>query len=164
MFMAAFGYGGIKSHLLDLHGDPDSERGGVTGPVIKSSLEEILPATCSYGSYYAQDNAPTHKARIVQDWLRPWCTEHGITLVDWPPYSPDLNPIENLWKLLKERIIAKDPTLVTLPKNDSSKARLVRVATEVWDEMESDMLNHLIDTIDHRIEAVIAARGWYTKY
>src|SRR5271163_4088598 len=38
-----------------------------------------------------QDNAPSHKARIVQDWL----FNHGVKLLDFPPYSPDLNALEN---------------------------------------------------------------------
>jgi transposase len=43
-----------------------------------------------------QDNARTHTARVVQSWLVPWAEENGIELIDWPLYSPDLNPIENL--------------------------------------------------------------------
>ena len=51
------------------------------------------------------DNAPIHTARIIENWL----LEQGIEIMDWPPYSPDLNPIENLWKLLKDQIIPFHP-------------------------------------------------------
>lgn len=37
------------------------------------------------------DNAPIHTAKIIKDWF----CEQGIPLVDWRPYSPDLNPIEH---------------------------------------------------------------------
>ena len=39
-----------------------------------------------------QDNASIHTSRLARDWLQ----EHGIEVTDWPPYSPDLNPIEHL--------------------------------------------------------------------
>ncbi|EYE92581.1 uncharacterized protein EURHEDRAFT_186358 [Aspergillus ruber CBS 135680] len=40
-----------------------------------------------------------------------WFDEHGIPLIDWPPYSPDLNPIEHAWAKLKERIYMLYPDL-----------------------------------------------------
>jgi hypothetical protein len=43
-----------------------------------------------------QDNASIFTARIVKDWLK----EQGIEVLNWPPYSPDLNPIEHAWKRL----------------------------------------------------------------
>jgi len=41
-----------------------------------------------------QNNAPIHAAHIV----RAWINQEGInTLISWPLYLPDLNPIEHLW-------------------------------------------------------------------
>jgi predicted nuclease with RNAse H fold len=100
----------------------------------------------------------------VQNWLKNWAEENGVTVVDWPPYSPDLNPIENLWKLLKERICSKYPELSLMPKNSASMQRLCEAAVEVWEEFDEDLLATLIESMPRRLEAVIAARGWYTKY
>lgn len=47
-----------------------------------------------------QDNARIHTARIVQDWLH----EQEFEVLEWPPYSPDLNPIEHVWARLKELV------------------------------------------------------------
>lgn len=43
------------------------------------------------------DNAPVHTASIIQELL----AGLGVEVMVWPPYSPDLNPIENIWALMK---------------------------------------------------------------
>lgn len=50
------------------------------------------------------DNAPIHRSQLVRDFLE----EHkdSLMVVHLPPYSPNLNPIERLWKWLKEQVIA----------------------------------------------------------
>ena len=41
---------------------------------------------------FQQDMAPAHTAKTTKTWFN----DHGITVLDWPANSPDLNPIENL--------------------------------------------------------------------
>jgi transposase len=57
--------------------------------------------------------------------------------VDWPPYSPDLNPIENLWKLLKQEIIMLHPELSGMPKNLHILQRLCEAAVEVLEAFQA---------------------------
>ncbi|MEO6807485.1 MAG: transposase, partial [Isosphaeraceae bacterium] len=46
------------------------------------------------------DGAPWHRAKMVAD----AATEAGIEIVPLPGYSPDLNPIEGLWKWMREEV------------------------------------------------------------
>jgi hypothetical protein len=75
-----------------MKGDDVSARGGVTAARYLELLEEYLPTILDFDSIFMQDNIPIHKAHAVLNCL----VEMGVSLADHPPYSPDLDPIENL--------------------------------------------------------------------
>ncbi len=60
----------------------------------------------SSDGYFQQDNAPYHKAQITSDWF----LEHDnkLTLLKWPPQSPELNPIEHHWDVVEREIRIMD--------------------------------------------------------
>ena len=111
-------------------------------------------------SYLYANNTPIHKAHAVQAWFR----DMAIKLVHQPPYSPDLNPIKNLWKILKAKIIELHPELVTMKDNNTTQAHLILCVQEAWDLLKEETLNKLASGMQKRVDTIKAAGGWYTKY
>jgi transposase len=159
MFWAAF-RGEERTGLVALDGDPESARGGVTGRVIVEVYKAFLPTIVRPGDIFMHDGASVHTAHIVRAILR----EMGVIVMIWPPYSPDLNPIENLWAIMKAEIYKLYPELEFARDSDDTLARLIEAAKEAWHEIEERVLYNLSISMHKRIEAVEKAEGWYTKY
>jgi len=102
---------------------------------------------------FMQDNAPCHSAKSVKNFL----SIKQISFLPWPGNSPDLNPIENVWKTLKSLVYLRhNPTLKVLKEN----------ILEVWQSAPEikNCISSCIGSMPRRIEAVIKARGGCTKY
>lgn len=106
------------------------------------------------------DNAPVHRAHIVRDIL----ADMGIRVMVWTPYSPDLNPIKNLWAIMKREIYKLYPKLAHASDTEETRQQLIQAAKEAWQAIEASVLDNLSKTMPHRVKAVIKAEGWYTKY
>jgi hypothetical protein len=85
-------------------------------------------------------------------------------MLDWPPYSLDMNLIENSWKIFKSKIIELYIELITMNDNDATRLFLIRAAKEAWELLEEGLLNRLALGMQKRIDALKAAGGWYTKH
>jgi hypothetical protein len=106
------------------------------------------------GLVLMQDGAPGHSAGETQTDLR----ERDITPVFWPAFSPDLNPIETLWNIMKDYLENH------YPEEDCSYDQLRAHVKEAWDSISSDQLLDLLKTMPQRCEDVIAAEGGHTKW
>lgn len=107
-----------------------------------------------------QDRASIHTAHVVTALLH----EIGIEVMDQLPYSPDLNPIENLWVLIKARIYELHPELEFADDTVETLEALIEAAKEAQHDIEPFILHNLCTTMPHKVEAIIKAQGWYTKY
>ncbi len=100
---------------------------------------------------FQQDLAPAHTAKGTKSWFN----DHGVTVLDWPANSPDLNLIENLWGIVKRKM--RD----TRPNNADDLKATVK---ETWASIPPQQCHKLITSMPRRIEAVIKAKGAPTKY
>ena len=73
---------------------------------------------------FQQDNAKPHKGQAVMDFLANW----GYEVLDWPPQSPDLFPIENIWNIKKMRLKALRP-------RPRTKATMRNAMMDIWDNL-----------------------------
>jgi transposase len=101
--------------------------------------------------FFLQDNAPYHASVDTQSWLH----NNGIDCIDFPPYSPDLNPIENLWADLKRRVELRCPSSIT---------ELKEILSEEWEATDQEYLARLAHSMIDRCQEVVACRGFKTKY
>lgn len=92
--------------------------------------------------WFQQDNDPKHTSRLVKDFL----FTAGVECIEWPPYSPDLNPIENLWANLKKRVEDHHPTSI----EELKKA----VYTE-WAATDQELCQRLVASMTKRIAVVV---------
>jgi len=116
-------------------------------------IEEHVVPFASEMSFFQQDNAPPHKAKNVLGVFE----SNDINLLDWPPYSPDANCIENAWAILKQRVRSRQST---------SLEELESNILDVWqnDASFKKTCCDLVSKMSKRVSALLNSRGGFTKY
>ena len=110
---------------------------------------------------FMHDNAPCHNNQEVRDLLK----DYNIPIMSWPPQSPDLNPMEQLWPELKHRFHIRFLELGLRPSTTpAAAAKYISIIQEVWAEIARSLLRRLLESMPERVAAVIAAKGGHTKY
>ncbi|UYV63350.1 hypothetical protein LAZ67_2003812 [Cordylochernes scorpioides] len=134
-----------RSPLLRIQGTMTAQR----------YVDDVLrPVTLPYhqgvpNALYQQDNGRPHTARISQQALQ------DVQMLPWPPYSPDLSPIEHVWDIIGRRLHA-------LPQ-PRSEVELWQMVEREWRAIPQDAIRTLIDSLPRRVAACIAVRAFITR-
>ena len=133
-----------------------ASKGTMDGAMYRQILgENLLPSARALkmgrGWVFQHDNDPKHTAKATKEWLK----KKHIKVLEWPSQSPDLNPIENLWRELKVRVAKRQPRNL----ND-----LEKICKEEWDKIPPEMCANLVANYKKRLTSVIANKGFATKY
>jgi transposase len=103
---------------------------------------------------FQQDSAPSHKARLTQQFLRENVPQL-ISSQQWPPYSPDLNPMDfSIWSILEAKVSTKKYESV-----ETLKAALRRE----WAKVPATHVRAACDAFIKRLDAIIRAKGGYIE-
>lgn len=100
---------------------------------------------------FQQDNDPKHTSGIVKTFF----TRKNIFVIDHPPQSPDLNPIENLWAHIKQNLNGKNFT----NRND-----LIDEVFNIWNRIPKSLCEKLVLSMKKRAREVIIAKGGHIDY
>jgi transposase len=100
-----------------------------------------------------EDNAAVHVSKKSKKWKE----ENGIVCLPWPAQSPDLNPIEKLWKILKDNV----QKMKSFPR--TIKALKIALEEE-WGKLDPNLLSKLVESMPKRVKLVVDAKGGPTKY
>jgi transposase len=123
----------------------------VLDPLLKPFFQEMKHQHRS--PIFQQDGAPGHRSKATQKWF----SDHSIPLMDHPPNSPDVSPIEPVWHELKKRLRARShpPTSVS---------ELIAAVKEAWDEIDIATIDKYILTMPYRVQAVLDSKGGHTRF
>ena len=92
--------------------------------LLRRHLIPVIHQMLAFGIHdflFQQDNTPVHKAYNVRDWLE----DNNIDVIEYPPYSPDLNPIKHAWVEPKKRLHQQYPGISdTLGGKEAVKKKL----------------------------------------
>ncbi len=100
---------------------------------------------------FQQDNDPKHTAKIMKEWLH----NNSVTVLEWSSQSPDLNPIEHLWRDLKMAVHQRLPSNLT---------ELERICKEEWQRIPKSRCEKCVASFPKRRMAVLNQKGASTKY
>jgi hypothetical protein len=119
---------------------------------LKPAADQIFADAGVSSSMWLIDNAPCHAAAATLEFFS---TSNIQVCNHWPPNSPDLNPIENVWALMKRQVYSKPY---------SSLAQLKAAVEAAWQGLSNAYLKTLMDSFERRNAKCLELGGGYTGY
>lgn len=105
---------------------------------------QAQPNERSNSLIFMQDNAPAHASKYSKEFLG----AHQLNIMDWPPNSPDLNPIENLWAIIKRKVYHDG-------KQYNSLEELWTAIESACQQITTSAIKNLINSVDKRLVKVL---------
>lgn len=130
------------SHIMD---------GDIYRKILDTYIQSNARKLIGRGFVMQSDNDPKHTARATQELIKKkkWKT------LEWPSQSPDLNPIEHMFNLLKTKMRKENPR---------NKAELKEKILQAWKSINVSTTTKLVHSMPRRLQAVIENKGYATKY
>jgi hypothetical protein len=114
--------------------------------LLRTSLQPMLIQHAHHHPVFQQDNSRVHTSKIVTHFI----SDNNIATMQWPPNSPDLSPIENVWRRIKSAVHRHDPHTV------EEAQRLLR---REWGALPLDYLQRLFRGMGQRMRKVVKNKG-----
>lgn len=148
----AFSYGGVGP-LYRVVGIMD---GAKYRQILKTHMAPFLQRIereTGKEQIFQHDNDPKHCSKVVKAYL----SNKQVVVLNWTSQSPDLNPIEHLWRQIKLQIYERSDKAGSLDE-------VFQIAKEEWGKISADFIHRLIESMPNRVMACYKNRGHHTKY
>jgi transposase len=116
------------------------------GPLLEF-LDEFIDPTLM------EDGAPVHRSNAPKEWRQ----QHGLNKMVWPAQSPDMNPIENLWMQMKDRVTKQHKTSMSLETFTES-------IIQSWEAITVEQIDKLVMTMPTRVRTLMKNNGKSTRW
>ena len=123
--------------------------------ILQDSMLPIMKLNYQNCLTFQQDNCPIHVSAFTKKYM----TKEGISQLNWPPHSPDLNIIENVWKILSDDVYSNGDI-----KNLSMLEKRIKDSVHRFNIERNEVVDNLYNSIPKRLISVIVKRGDRIKY
>ncbi|KAL0184889.1 hypothetical protein M9458_020585 [Cirrhinus mrigala] len=131
--LAKLSYRGRRALVREVKKNPKMNVAKYRDILDKNLLQSAQDLRLGRRFTFQQDNDPKHTAKITKEWLH----NNSVTVLEWPSRSPDLNPVEHLWRDLKMAVHQHLPSNLT---------ELERICKEEWQRIPKSRCEKLVSS------------------